>query len=75
VVLAKHRDIQDPDAGAGYTVKLYGSEKEHFDDGTWRHRQITLKPSFTELSCEPIELEDLAPGELVIVAELVEVLG
>ena len=75
VVLAQHRDIHDGELGGNYTVKIYESEKEHFDDGTWRHKQITLKPSSTDPSFEPIVLENLEEGELEIIAELVEVLG
>jgi len=74
VVLAQHRDIHDSEHGGQYTVKVYGSEKEYFDDETWRHKRVTLKPSSTDPSFQPIVLKDLEEGELTIVAELVEVL-
>ena len=72
VVLAQHSDIQDPDLGA-YTVKVYESEKEASDTGSWRHRRIILKPDSTDPSFEPIAFEDLQEGELGIIAELVRV--
>jgi type I restriction enzyme R subunit len=75
VVLAQHRDINDHELGGHYTVKVYESVKEHFDDGTWRHKRITLKPSSSDPSFQPIVFEDIEEGELQIVAELVEVLG
>jgi len=74
VVLAQHRDIQDPELGGKYTVKLYETEKEHLDDGTWRHKRITLRPSSSDARFQPIVFEDVEDGELEIVAELVEVL-
>jgi hypothetical protein len=75
VVLAQHRDIQDPEHGGQYTVKVYESEKETTEDGGWRHRRVTLKPDSADPAFEPIVLENLEEGELTIVAELVEVLG
>ena len=75
VVLAQHRDIQDPEHGGQYTVKVYESEKQKTDDGGWRHRRVTLKPDSTDPAFQPIVLENLEEGELTIVAELVEVLG
>ena len=75
VVLAQHRDIQDPEHGGQYTVKVYESEKQPTDDGGWRHRRVTLKPDSTDPAFQPIVLENLEEGELTIVAEMVEVLG
>src|SRR5207244_4416653 len=43
IVLAQRQDIQDSDFGAGFTIKLYSSEKEETED-TWKHKLITLKP-------------------------------
>lgn len=70
VVLAQHRDIQDPEHGGTYTV----SEKESDGDGSWKHSRIVLKPDSNDSTYEPIVLRDLADGELRIIAELVEVL-
>jgi len=75
VVLAQHRDIQDPEHGGIYTVKVYESEKQADDDGGWQHRRVVLKPDSTDPSFKPMVLENLTEGELTIVAELVEVLG
>ncbi|MCK5800479.1 MAG: AAA family ATPase, partial [Deltaproteobacteria bacterium] len=76
VVLAQHRDIQDPEHGGTYTVKIYESEKVATEDGGWRHERITLKPHSFDPSFAPIvlEIDDLEEGELEIIAELVEVL-
>jgi len=74
VVLAQHDDIDDTDLGS-YTVKIYESEKEVTEGGSWRHRRITLKPDSTDSTHQPVVFEDLTEGELRIVAELVEVLG
>ena len=72
--LAQHREIDDLELGGRYTVKIYESEKVATEDGGWRHSVAQLKPDSTDLSLEPIVLEDLDEGELSIVAELVEVL-
>lgn len=75
VVVAMHRDIHDPETGGQFTVKVYESEKEEFGGGDWQHRRIVLRPASSDPSFQPIVLERLEDGELVIVAELVEVLG
>ena len=74
VVLAQHRDIQDPDLGH-YTVKVYESEKEPTEDGGWRHKRIILRPASSDPGFEALVFEDVVEGELRIVAEMVEVLG
>lgn len=75
VVLAQHGDINDPELGGRYTVKVYESEKVATDDGGWRHSVVRLKPDSDDPSFEPIVFENLEEGELAIVAELVEVLA
>lgn len=75
VVLAQHGDINDPELGGRYTVKVYESEKVATDDGGWRHSVVRLKPDSDDPSFEPIEFENLEEGDLAIVAELVEVLA
>lgn len=75
VVLAQHGDINDPELGGRYTVKVYESEKVATDDGGWRHSVVRLKPDSDDPSFEPIVFENLEEGELAIVAELVEVLS
>lgn len=75
VVVAQHRDIDDPDLGGRYTVKVYSSEKVAAEDGEWRHRQITLAPDTDRPGYEPIRIQDTGDtGELSIVAELLLVL-
>ena len=74
VVLAQHRDIDDPELGGRYTVKVYESEKVPDEDGGWRHAVIRLEPDSTDPAFEPIVLENLEDSELAIIAELVEVL-
>jgi len=75
VVLAQHGDINDPELGGRYTVKIYESEKVATDDGGWRHSVVRLKPDSDDPSFDPIVFENLEEGELAIVAELVEVLA
>ena len=74
VVLAQHGDINDPELGGCYTVKVYESEKVAADDGTWRHSVVRLNPASDDTSFEPIIFENLEDGDVAIVAELVEVL-
>jgi DUF2075 family protein/phage repressor protein C with HTH and peptisase S24 domain len=69
VVLVESRHVDDPDNGGQYTVKRYFSEKFHFDDGTWRHKKITLVPDNHEF--REITLEDVDPSEFRVIAEFV----
>lgn len=57
VVVARHRDIADPETGGRFTIKVYSSEKVATDDGGWRHRRITLKPDSDRPGYQPIVLE------------------
>jgi DUF2075 family protein len=75
VVLVRHRDIQDPDTGGHFTIKVYESQKVYHDDGTWQHERVVLRPDTTSAGYEPIELVGNALGELKVIAELVAVLG
>jgi len=70
-VLVQLQDAQDPESGAGYTVKRYSSEKAA-DDSTFRHLRIVLSPINPEF--EPIELTAESEGEVMVVAEMLEVL-
>jgi type I restriction enzyme R subunit len=74
VVLVEHRDIADPDLEGPFTLKVYESEKEAADDGSWHHTQIRLKPDTTASGYEPIILRDIAEDDIRVIAELVEVL-
>ncbi|MCA9527525.1 MAG: DEAD/DEAH box helicase family protein [Myxococcales bacterium] len=69
IVLARHDEIHDGDLGQ-FTVKFY--QREVLDDDGVR---ITLRPSSSDPQFKkPIVLENLAEGDLRIVAEFVEVL-
>lgn len=74
VVLAQHRDIQDPEHGGTYTVKVYESAKQVDEHGDARNVRIVLRPDSDEPSFSPIVVEELEDDELSIVAELLEVL-
>jgi hypothetical protein len=75
VVLAQHRGIDDPETGGQYTVKMYQQELGADDDDGLQTKCITLTPDSTVESFKPIVLEGLGEGELMVVAEFVEVLG
>jgi uncharacterized protein len=74
VVVAQHKDIQDLDTGAEYTVKVYESQKVDSEDGEWKHEKILLKPDSNSQSYKPIEITANELEELRIVAELVAIL-
>ncbi len=74
VVLVQHRDIQDQDTGAAYTVKLYSSEKTASGD-EWQHAKIVLKPdSYTE-GYRNLEFDEDLQQELRVIGEFVAVIG
>jgi len=73
VVLAKHRDINDPDLGQ-YTVKVYHSDKIYDEDGGWKHSKIILKPDSSDTAFEPIVIENAEEGEFEVIAEFVKML-
>ncbi len=72
IVLVESRRISDPETQRSFTIKRYHSEKEHFPDGTWIHRKITLSPDNKD--CDDIVLENVREDEFHIVAEFVRVL-
>jgi len=69
-VLVQLRDATDLETGHRYTVKRYRSEKARGGD-SWRHERITLEPVNPEF--DPIVITNGDEGELLVVAELVEV--
>jgi hypothetical protein len=75
VVLAQHRDITDDELGGHYTVKLYKALREELEDGSWRIAKLVLRPDSTDPRFQPIVLRPTDEGDLVIVAELVEVIS
>jgi type I restriction enzyme R subunit len=74
IVLVEHRAILDPELGGSFTVKVWESDKEELEDGTWRHREIRLVPDTTTRGILPLTLRNVEEGEVSAVAELVEVL-
>ena len=75
VVLVQHRNIEDPDTGGQYTVKLYESEKIIGEEEDWQHSRITLKPDSTESIYQPMVFVEESVEELVVIAEMVAVIG
>ncbi len=72
VVLVQHRDIEDPDHGGSYTVKLYFSEKM-MDGDALVNRRITLKPDTNAFGYSPIVLDD-DEEDLLVVGEFLTVI-
>lgn len=71
-LLIWHSGVTDQETGGQYTLKVYSSEKVPSEDGDWAHERITLKP--LNPAYEPIFLEPDEEGQVVAVAEFVEVL-
>jgi DUF2075 family protein len=75
VVVVQHRNIDDPETGGRYTVKLYRSEKVQAEDGGWRHSRITLSPDSDRPEFQPIRIDVADDDEgFSVVAELLHVL-
>jgi len=72
IVLVQHRDIEDPDHGGSYTVKIYHSEKTIID-GDLANKKVVLKPSTNAFGYAPITLED-DNDEVVVIGEFLSVL-
>lgn len=74
VVIVQSRDIQDPDTGGQYTVKIYRSEKIVAED-SWSHRSIRLEPDSMDFNFKPMTLEPDAANDLRVVGEFVGIIG
>ena len=72
VVLVECHLVSDSETSRQFTIKRYKSEKEYFDDGTWRHKRIILSPDNKEF--KDIILEDVPAIEFHVVGELIAVL-
>ncbi len=72
IVLAQYRGPADPETGGSFTVKRYRSEKAIDQDGTWQHTCIVLEP--LNPSYKPIEIQASDAENVVVVAELLEIL-
>lgn len=73
IVLVQSRNIQDPDAGGQYTIKIYRSNKSIQED-SWSHSEIQLHPDSHDTSFLPITLEANADTDLQVVGEFVAIL-
>jgi type III restriction enzyme len=73
IVLANCTSLHDPDSKGQYTIKKYHSEKEYFEDGTWRHKKIVLQPD--NKNFPDIVLENVLEGDFRIIAEFICRLG
>jgi type I restriction enzyme R subunit len=69
VVLAQSRKVTDPETQQKFTVKRYHSEKEYFDDETWKHKKIILSPDNKDF--DDIILENVAEDDFRVVAEFI----
>jgi DUF2075 family protein len=74
VIVAQHRGIHDPECAAGFTVKVYESEKRQVGD-SWTHTVIRLRPDSTDASFQPITVDGAGAATVRIVAELVAVIS
>jgi len=74
VVVAQHRSIDDSELGGSYTVKVYSSEKEQTQDGSWQHARVELSPDSSDPSFVPLTFGPEAAESVKIVAELIGVL-
>jgi DUF2075 family protein len=74
VVLVQSRDIQDPDTGGQYTVKIYRSEKIETED-SWTHRTIRLEPDSMDFNFKPLTLKPDTVNDLRVVGEFVGIVS
>jgi SOS-response transcriptional repressor LexA len=74
VVIVQSREIQDPDTGGQYTVKIYRSEKSVADD-SWCHQRIRLEPDSLDFIFKPIILSADTVNDLRVVGEFVAIIG
>ncbi len=72
IVLVQSRDIQDPDAGGRYTVKIYSSKKSIQED-EWSHSQIQLHPDSHDKCFDPITLVPNDDVDLQVIGEFVAI--
>jgi len=75
VVLAQHREISDNDFGGHYTIKVYESIKQQFEDGTWKHISVVLRPDTNSPGYQEIVFKEDQAEELRVIAEFIAVLG
>jgi DUF2075 family protein len=74
VVIVQSRDIQDPDTGGQYTVKIYRSEKVVSED-SWSHQSIRLEPDSLDYNFKPLILESDTINELSLLGEFIGIIS
>jgi uncharacterized protein len=74
VIIVQSRDIQDPDTGGQYTVKIYRSTKAETDHG-WFHQSIHLEPDSMDSSFKTLTLEPDEVNELRVIGEFVGIIS
>jgi DUF2075 family protein len=74
VVIVQSRDIQDPETGGQYTVKIYQSEKAVRED-SWLHCSIQLRPDSMDHNFKPITLNPDTLNGLHVVGEFVGIIS
>lgn len=74
VVFVQSRDIQDPDTGGQYTVKIYRSEKAVAED-SWAHSRIRLEPDSMDFNFKPLTLEPDTMNALRVIGEFVGIIS
>lgn len=74
VVIVQSRDIQDPDTGGHYTVKIYRSEKSQTED-SWAHQKIRLEPDSMDFNFKPMNFNADIVNELRVVGEFLGIIG
>ncbi|MES2981137.1 MAG: DNA/RNA helicase domain-containing protein [Verrucomicrobiota bacterium] len=74
VVIVQSRDIQDPDTGGQYTVKIYRSEIAE-TEGSWSHLGIRLEPDSMDKNFKSLTLDPDAANDLHVVGEFVGIIS
>jgi DUF2075 family protein/SOS-response transcriptional repressor LexA len=72
VVIVQSREIQDPETGGQYTVKIYLSEKIQTED-SWSHRSIRLEPDSHDPEYHPLILEADTSTDLKVIGEFIAI--
>jgi len=74
IVIVQSRDIQYPDTGGQYTVKIYRSEKTETGD-SWSHRSIRLEPDSMDFKFKSIILDSDTAHDLCVIGEFVGIIS
>lgn len=75
VLLIQHREIEDPELGGSYTVKVYERQGELLREDGERLQNILLEPDSDDPRFGPIVLTPEDENEIRVIAEVVQVLG